>query len=71
MATVDIHTRSEISIPAPSFGIGSFFRPIVKRMQYARMIGVMNELSDRELRDIGLNRGEIKAFSHKAVYGEA
>lgn len=40
----------------------------VNRMQYARMVAVMNEMSDEHLAAIGKQRSDIPAYAHELIY---
>lgn len=42
----------------------------VKRLQYTRMLSALNQLSDAQLRQIGLARKDIPARARHAVYGD-
>lgn len=43
---------------------------IVLSMQMARMIGVLSQMSDRELQQIGITRQQIPAHAEKLVLGK-
>ena len=40
-----------------------------KRRLYRRTLRELNDLSDRELNDLGLSRSSVRAAAHGAVYG--
>lgn len=43
-------------------------KAINRNIRYQRTITELNSLSDRDLRDLGLNRYEIEAVARQSVY---
>ncbi|MFS4437807.1 DUF1127 domain-containing protein [Paracoccaceae bacterium GXU_MW_L88] len=37
--------------------------------KYQRTLNELRDLSDRELADLGIARGELRAIAHEAAYG--
>lgn len=61
----------------PSLGMGALGKAIwkatvsvVRGMQCSRMQGVLEQLSDRQLADIGLERADIREYSRWLVMGK-
>jgi uncharacterized protein YjiS (DUF1127 family) len=43
---------------------------IARRRVYARTLGELNQLTDRELADLGISRFSIAQVAHEAAYGK-
>lgn len=52
--------RQYINIQWLSMAISKFFEIYRQRRQYQNTINELSKLSDRELRDIGLSRGQLR-----------
>jgi uncharacterized protein YjiS (DUF1127 family) len=51
-------------------GLGAFFKAMVQGMQIARMVRVLNEMSDADLARIDLKRADIPAYARSLVMDE-
>lgn len=50
--------------------IGRGFGWAVRAMQYARLVQFMSELSDEQLKSIGITRAEIARNARESIYGD-
>ncbi|MFN3613902.1 MAG: hypothetical protein ACK4WC_05010 [Rubrimonas sp.] len=50
--------------------LGAFFKAMVQGMQIARMVRVLNEMSDADLDRIGVKRADIPAYARALVMDE-
>lgn len=71
MSAIDIFTRSG---SAASAGPVGFFRGIAARLRrynsYRRTLIELENLTDRELYDLGLSRLQIRSVAYREAYGE-
>jgi len=70
-ATYREESPERLSTPPILRGAAAFRRRLaaaVRRLQYTRMISVLNELSNDQLAEIGVRRSDIRSYAHHLIY---
>ena len=67
-----IASVAKFFLPGRSVGdwLGQPVQDAVLAVQHGRLMKVLCELSDEQLKAIGITRQEIPAYAHKLVYDE-
>lgn len=63
-------TASGTSLRPALKSIGTWFGDCIRAMQYARLVQCMSELSDEQLKEIGMTRSQIIRDARISIYGE-
>jgi uncharacterized protein YjiS (DUF1127 family) len=67
-------TTTRIGTPTLARRDGGLFSTlkaaIARRRVYSRTMGELNQLTDRELADLGISRFSIAQLAHEAAYGK-
>lgn len=50
-------------------GVAALVAAFAQAQQYRRTYDELSRLSDRELADLGMNRGNLRSVAYQAVYG--
>ena len=69
MSAMDIFTRQTASRPNRVAGlVGDLSQRVQRYKTYRRTLEELEQLSDRELTDLGLSRSMIRAIAYRAAY---
>lgn len=64
------HTATAGGRSRPLARLAAALGAAVKRLQCARMVTALGQLSDSQLAEIGIARSEIAAHAHRLVHGD-
>lgn len=70
MAQAITIATSVLDVRAFGRAVGRGLTRAIRTVQMARMMSVLGQMSNEELRRIGITRQEIPAHAEKLVYGE-
>lgn len=63
-----ISTNTPVNANVSTAGRG-LFRRLLDNYAYMQTMRTLSLMSDRELSDVGIERGDIRAIAHQCVYG--